>query len=279
MEAGKPSRTAWAAASHRATHQLLDKPVVFEDPLALKIMDPEGEALVRAHLEAQRGREAMRALVVGRSRVVEDALAAAVAGGVRQYVLLGAGLDTFAYRNPYPDLKVFEVDHPATQAWKQGHLERARIAPPPSLTFAPVNFENETLEHGLARAGVDLAAPTVFAWLGVTPYLTREAIRTTLAAIATFPTGSQVVFDYGEPRENLPPDARAWAEATARVMAGIGEPWISFFNPDDIAAELTRLGFSELEDLGGEAMNARYFAGRTDGLAFGPASHVMRATV
>lgn len=279
MEEGKPSRTAWAAASHRASHQLLDRPLVFEDPLALKIMNPEGEALVRQHIEFQRGRGGMRALVVGRSRVVEDTLAAAVKQGVRQYVLLGAGLDTFAYRNPYPDLRVFEVDHPDTQAWKKGHLERAGITPPASLTFASVNFERETLAEGLARNGVDPAGPTVFAWLGVVPYLTREAIMATLAAVAAFPPGSQVVFDYGEPRDNLSGPARALFEARAQVMAGIGEPWISFFDPADIAAELRRLGFSELEDLGGAEMNASYFAGRDDELIFGPAAHVMRARV
>jgi len=279
MEEGKPSRTAWAAASHRASHQLLDRPLVFEDPLALQIMDPEGEALVRQNIEFQRGRGGMRALVVGRSCVVEDTLVAAVKQGVRQYVLLGAGLDTFAYRNPYPDLHVFEVDHPDTQAWKKGHLERAGITPPASLTFAPVNFEREALAGGLGRNGVDPAAPTIFAWLGVVPYLTRDAIMATLVTIAAYPPGSQVVFDYGEPRENLPEPMRALLQARAQVMASIGEPWISFFDPADIAAELRRLGFSELEDLGGDEMNARYFADRGDGLTFGPTAHVMRARV
>lgn len=278
MEEGRPSRTAFAAASHRAVHRLFDEARVFDDPHGVAILGPGAEAHLRANVEAHQGLSRfMRALIVGRSRVAEDALAAAAAKGVDQYVLLGSGLDTFAYRNPFPALKVFEVDFPATQAWKREWVANAGIPVPDSLTYAPVNFEHETLAEGLARAGVDATRPTIFAWLGVVPYLTREAIMANLAVVAGFPAGSAIIFDYAEPRENLSPVARAIADERAKRVAEMGEPWLSFFQPADLAADLRRIGFSELEDLDGPALNARYFAG-TD-LGTGPTTHVMRAVV
>ncbi len=119
-----------------------------------------------------------------------------MARGVGQYVLLGAGLDTFAYRAIRQGLRVFEVDHPATQAWKRARLSEVRIATPDWVTYAPVDFERENIKDGLARAGFDLSRPAMFAWLGVTPYLTREAVMATLAFVATLPKGTEIVFDY-----------------------------------------------------------------------------------
>ncbi len=281
MEEGRPSRTAFGAAGHRASHQLFDRPLVLDDPLALTILGPEITEPMRADPDGagRLGWRTMRALMVARSRVVEGLLAEAVARGVNQYVLLGAGLDTFAYRNPHAGLKVFEVDYPATQAWKRERLSITGIAVPKSLTYAPIDFERQTLAEGLAKGGVDLAAPAIFAWLGVVPYLTREAIMATLSGVAAFPAGSGVVFDYGKPRENMPPAIRAFAEARAQRVAAIGEPWISFFQPDELARELAGLGFAVIEDLNGPILNDRYFKGRTDGLAVGAYAHVMRASV
>ena len=153
------------------------------------------------------------------------------------------------------------------------------VAIPASLTYAPINFETETLADGLGRAGVDLNAPAIFAWLGVVPYLTCEATMATLGSIAAMPAGSQVIFDYGEPRENLPEPARVIAEELARRVAAAGEPWISFFQPPDLAADVKALGYSRIDDFGQAALNTRYFAGRTDGLAVSATAHVMRATV
>ena len=154
LSEGKPSRTAQATANLRAAHQLLDQPRIFDDPLALRIIGVQAEAAVRANL----GRSPIatfRPFVAVRSRYAEDELARAVQRGVRQYVVLGAGLDTFAYRNPYPvsRLRVFEVDHPATQVWKRARLQEAGIAIPESLTFAAIDFETQTLSDGLQRAG------------------------------------------------------------------------------------------------------------------------------
>jgi methyltransferase (TIGR00027 family) len=139
---------------------------------------------------------AFRAFMAARSRYAEDQLARAVERSVKQYVVLGAGLDTFAYRNPYPDLRVFEVDHPATQAWKRGRLQSAGIAVPQSLVFTSVDFERQTLAGRLEPSGFDPKLSAFFSWLGVTPYLTRESCMATLGYIAKLPAGTGIAFDF-----------------------------------------------------------------------------------
>jgi methyltransferase (TIGR00027 family) len=169
MLSGTPSRTARAAAAHRAAHQVLEQGRLFADPLALRILGDEAETVVR-EAEADPSKRRMRLFIAARTRFAEDALAAAVQRGVRQLVVLGAGLDTFAYRSPHGDrLRMFEVDHPATQAWKRQRLADAAIPVPDSLVFAPIDFESETLADGLAAAGFDPARQTFFTWLGVIP--------------------------------------------------------------------------------------------------------------
>ncbi len=173
MQLNTPSRTAQGAAMHRAAHQLVDRPPVFEDPLALRIIGEEAASELREGRDSHALTQStgLRAFVAVRSRFTEDCLTEAVGHGIGQYVLLGAGLDTFAYRVSRTGLRVFEVDHPATQGWKQARLQEVRIAKPDWVIYAPVDFERETLRDGLTRAGFDLAKPAVFAWLGVTPYL------------------------------------------------------------------------------------------------------------
>ncbi|HLY79257.1 MAG TPA: SAM-dependent methyltransferase [Caulobacteraceae bacterium] len=275
MEPGQPSRTALAAASHRAAHQLLEGGQVFSDPLAMSILSVPAAELTRADLRAPATR-GMRLFIAARSRFAEDSLAAAVARGVRQYVLLGAGLDTFAYRNPFDaaGLRVFEVDHPATQAWKQRRLADAGLQAPPSLTFAPIDFERETLAHGLAAAGFDAAAPAFFAWLGVVVYLTRDAVTETLRFIAALP-GGEVVFDYGEPPSAFPEDGQRSVQlARAQRAAAMGEPWITRFAPADMEAMLRRLGFDQIEDLGRAEISRRFYGAEGPG---GPGGHLLRA--
>src|SRR5204862_4639541 len=143
----------------------------------------------------------MRLFVAARSRFSEETMAACVARGVRQVVILGAGLDTFSLRNPHAGVTVYEVDYPATQAWKRERLAQAGVALPPSLTFASVDFERQSLADGLAAAGFRSDRPAYFQWLGVTPYLTREAIVATLDFVAAI-KGAEIVFDYAEPFEN-----------------------------------------------------------------------------
>src|SRR5271157_5063002 len=215
MQLGKPSRTAWAAAAHRAAHQVLEQGRIFTDPLALRILGEDAETVARKAAERPSGRR-MRIFIAVRTRFAEDALAAAVQRGVRQLVVLGAGLDTYAYRGALRDrLRIFEVDHPATQAWKRQRLADAAIPLPPCLTFAPVDFERETLAEGLAAAGFDPARQTFFTWLGVVPYLTEEAIWPTLGFIASLPNGAHVAFDYSDPPASFSAEARIHHESRA----------------------------------------------------------------
>ena len=262
----KPSRTAHRVALRRAGHQLWDNPRVFDDPVALKIIGRNAAAeLQTGRTDFAQGRY-LRAFLVARSRFAEEHLAAAVARGVEQYVVLGAGLDTFAYRNPFEKLQVFEVDYPATQAWKRKLLEAEGIAIPAMLTFAPVDFEEDTLATGLAHAGFKADEPAFFSWLGVTPYLAEETVLGTLRWIAASCKQNGVAFDYAVPRASLSFLNRVAFAALAARVAAAGEPFVGFFDPKKLAHELRTMGFRQIEDLDGDEINARYFAGRSDGL-------------
>jgi methyltransferase (TIGR00027 family) len=258
MQSGQPSRTAWAAAAHRAAHQILEQGRIFSDPLAVRILGQDAEAVAR-EAEARPSSRAMRLFIAARTRFAEDSLAAAIEQGAHQLVVLGAGLDTYAYRSPFGDrFKIFEVDHPATQAWKRERLADAAIPIPPSLTFAPIDFERQTLPEGLAAAGFDSARQTFFTWLGVVPYLTEEAIWSTLAFIASLPNGAHVVFDYSDPPHTLSPAAREYLERRAAHVEALGESWVSYFEADTLKEKLLSLGFTEVEDLGPPRIAARY---------------------
>ncbi len=263
----KPSRTALGVAIRRASHQLYDSPpLVLDDPIAVPIL---GERYRPALEEAAASigesfSVSMRAWLVVRNRLAEDNLAQAVHYGVRQYVLLGAGLDTFAHRNPHPGLQVFEVDHPATQQWKRELALSNGLLEPSCLHYVPVDFEHQDLAQQLAIGGLDFAAPTVFAWLGVVLYLTRPAFRTTRDLIARFPEGSGVIFDYALPRQALAPHELAARDALSARVQSIGEPFQLFFTPEEMRIELTQ--FQRVEDLDARELNARYFANRTDRL-------------
>lgn len=249
----------------RAAHQLYDQPLIFEDPLALRILSDEAAERVRSAEEAAPHPWALglRGFVAARSRCAEEELARAVAQGVRQYVVLGAGLDTFAYRNPFAELRVFEVDHPATQAWKQERLQHAGIAIPEPLRFAPVDFERDTLAHGLEAAGFLRDEPAFFSWLGVVPYLTREAAMATLSFVARLAQGSGIVFDYAIPREQLGEAEQRAFDYLAERVARAGEPFRLFFDPEELEAELRGMGFGKIEDLDSAALRQRWLDGDT----------------
>jgi methyltransferase (TIGR00027 family) len=227
MQSGEPSRTALAAARHRAAHQVLEQGRIFADPLAARILGEDADAIASDAERYPSGRR-MRIFIAARTRFAEDALAAAVERGASQLVVLGAGLDTYAYRGKMRDrVRIFEVDHPATQAWKRRRLAEADIPLPSRLTFAPVDFERETLAHGLEAAGFDPLQQTFFTWLGVVPYLTEEAVWSTLGFIASLPSGAHVVFDYSNPPEALTPEMRAFHDQRAARVAELGEPWMN----------------------------------------------------
>ena len=251
---------------------MLDHPRVFEDPLSLRIIVGAGGSAHAATLEPgrvtrqQRLSPSFRAYMAVRSRYAEDELAGAVANGVRQYVVLGAGLDTFAYRNPHAaaGLRVFEVDHPATQAWKQEQLQATGIPVPAAMAFVSADFERETLAEALRRAPFQFGAPAFFSWLGVVPYLTNQALDETLSFIASLPPASGVVLDYAVPRTSLNAAECLALDALSARVARVGEPFRLFLDPAQLAARLHQTGFRHLEDMGRDAMNARYFSGRAD---------------
>jgi methyltransferase (TIGR00027 family) len=267
---GKPSRTALSVAKRRATHQLVDRPLVFEDPLAVRIVGTTG--LLEG--TSTRRSAGFRAFMAARSRYAEDRLAAAYARGVRQMVILGAGLDTFGYRNPWPDLRVFEVDHPATQAWKQEVLADAGIEVPASLSYVAIDFDHQAL----AVPGLKADEPAFFSWLGVTPYLTEEAFETTVRFVTGLPAGSEVVFDYVILPALMNPRQRAVLEGLSQKVAGTGEPFRLFFDPAELHVQLRDFGFLEIEDLDSRTIDERYFAGRADGLGVrGGSAHLLSA--
>lgn len=262
MESRKPSRTAWAAAAHRGAHQVLEQGRIFADPLALRILGSEAENEVRT-AESDTSRRRMRMFIAARTRFAEDHLAAAVEKGVRQLVVLGAGLDTFAYRSPFLDrLRIFEVDHPATQAWKRKLLQTSAISLPNWLTFAPIDFERETLAESLAAADFDPKLKTFFTWLGVVPYLTEQAVDATLTFIGGLEQGAHVVFDYSDPPEALSPETRAYHDERAQRVRALGEAWLSYFDGETIRLKLRTLGFSEIEDRGPRGIAGLYFPER-----------------
>jgi methyltransferase (TIGR00027 family) len=275
MQIGQPSQTAQRAAAHRAAHQLLEQGRIFHDPLAVRILGESPRAL-EAAARANPGQRGMRLFIAARTRFAESAVAGAVRRGVRQLVVLGAGLDTFAYRNPYAELRVFEVDHPATQGWKRRRLDEAGIAMPASMRFAPVDFERVSLAEGLESAGFDAAAPVIFTWLGVVPYLTEAAVFATLGFIAGLASGGEVVFTYSDPPAAMPAGSAAANRRRAARVKALGEPWLTFFTPQTLHPRLRALGFGEIEDLGPTEVAILYF-GAPAGSPDRKGGHLIRA--
>lgn len=263
MREGTPSRTAWRVALRRAAHQVFDQPVVFDDPLALRILGLTNSSNWEAaglRAPSRPHSVSLRAFLVARSRFAEDTLTAAVSMGVTQYVLLGAGLDTFAYRNPFPQVQVFEVDHPDTQAWKLYLLHEHGIDIPPQTHHVAVDFNHNDLAERLRSTGFDPSQPAVFAWLGVVPYLTDEGFAATLRFLSGSAKGSVLVFDYGLPRHALPSLEQLALDSLSARVAMAGEPFRLFFMSDEIHHRLAESGWELLHDLDRDAINARYFS-------------------
>jgi methyltransferase (TIGR00027 family) len=261
MDNEGPSRTALATAYARAYHQIVDRPRILTDPLAARLLGVTADELSEMGdpTKNRPGSGPRRLFFAARARFVEDRVAAAAAVGVRQVVILGAGMDTFAYRNPHPGLRVFEVDHPATQAWKRKRLAAAGIDLPANLTFVPVDFETQTLAAGLESAGFRRTDPAVFGWLGVVYYLTPDAARATLEYVAGQSAPVEVVFDYLQPGDS--DEDRAHLQERAHRVAAAGEPWFSYFTPEDIAVQLRALGFTDVEDHSAADLVASYLDG------------------
>jgi methyltransferase (TIGR00027 family) len=276
METGKASKTALGVAIRRAAHQLADRPPVLDDPIAVRLVGGDfADKMERAIHPV--GRDA-RAYMAVRSRYVEEQLAEFAAVGGAQYVVLGAGMDTFAYRNPFPALRVWEADLAASQKAKRRMLARAGIQIPKSLTYAVLDLEHHTLAEDLARAGLEAEKPAFFGWMGVAPYLTLEAFRSTLRTIAQLPAGSGVGFDYAVAPETLSAAGRVAFERLAERVAAAGEPFRLFFTPETMEAELRLAGFTRMEQLDYNRLNERYFRDRSDGLKLSAVGLGMLAT-
>jgi methyltransferase (TIGR00027 family) len=289
MEENRVSRTALFTAYFRGYHAVHDEPKVFDDFLAFRLLTGEERAAVEdSFLTGLRSADPVRAasfpdrdsamrsmmqrisslpIVLGRARYTEERLGEAVREGVRQYVILGAGMDTFAFRRPelVEKLRVFEVDHPAMQSFKRRRLAELGWELPAHLHFVPVDFTRESLASALLRTSYDPQALTFFSWLGVTYYLPREAVFATFRAIAAIaPAGSMVVFDYLDTDVFVPEKAAPRIHYMLRAVAGLGEPMQTGFDPLTLSAELAPLGLRVQEDLSPLNIQERYFMGRTD---------------
>ena len=209
MHQGQASRTAIGAAGHRAAHQVLERGIVFADPLALAILGQDADEAIALAKEKPE-RRPLRFFIAMRSRFAEDMASRAMAKGVRQILVLGAGLDTFAYRvQGAEDLKVFELDHPATQRDKRRRLADAEIAEPAHVAYVAHDFERGGMTEALKAAGLKPSQRTFVLWLGVTPYLTEDAVFATLGELAELPGGVEVVFDYANPPHTIEHDGDA----------------------------------------------------------------------
>jgi methyltransferase (TIGR00027 family) len=258
-------------ALYRAVHNLRDQdPKILSDPFAgfLAGFDTDDAAL-EAHDAIPTSRIAgVRTPFVVRNRYAEDELAQAVARGVHQYVILGAGLDSFAYRRPelMQSLQIYEVDHPASQAWKQERLAQLRLAASPGLHYVPIDFEMQTLSSELERAGFEPHAPGFYSWLGTTQYLTRETVVSTIKEIAALASArSETVVQFIAPPATIPDEDAAIANLLAERSAQVGEPWLSYFTPADMEQIVRYAGFNAVEHFGPEEATLRYLQGRTDG--------------
>jgi methyltransferase (TIGR00027 family) len=277
MKPDEPSRTALMVARQRAAHQVLDHGSILNDSFALRILGEDEKDVLSfagAHPLASIG----RLFVAARSRIAEDALSEAVNRGVRQIVILGAGLDTFALRNPHAgrEIRLYEVDHPATQAWKRHRLAEAQIALPPWLVFVPVDFERDSVSEKLAAAGFEPDSPAFFTWLGVVPYLTREAAGNTLDYLASLPN-AEVVFDYMEPPEASSEEVKQVEAERTEQLRKIDERSDSRFEPAAMQELLRSRGFRSIDDIGFAEIASRFGAG-VQGLASGHLGvHVVRA--
>ncbi len=267
---GSFSATAFGTAVMRARHQS-ENPRILSDPIVGRLLTvippPAPPAGLGGNVPERLGNLKPSVFVV-RSRYAEDELALAAERGVRQYVILGAGLETFAFRQPDygVHLTIYEVDHPLTQQWKREALGRAGIQVPANTRWAALNFEQQTLGQGLAVAGFDPTRPAFFSWLGVTQYLTPAAINATLAFVGALPKGTTIVLTFVLPDSELRGDDLATAVGSARVAAAFGEPWLTRFHPEQIIEVARSLGFSEIEHLTPAAVTERYFADRDDSL-------------
>ena len=277
---GRVSRTATLAAGIRAHHRRWHPDPILDDAYAVRLVSPFWRQVANNRLlnwfvvrKLLRPFHPIHTENILRARYAEDRLDEALAAGVRQYVILGAGLDSYALRRPElaEDLRIFEVDQPGMQALKERRVRRVHGGLPAHLTFVPVDFETDRLHEALEVAGFDPRAPAFFSWLGTTYYLTRPAIRETLDSIAAAAApGSRLVLDFLLARHLIPMDGLPLADKLERVVKRLGEPMVSEFIPEELDGELARVGFAPLDKVPPDEQARRYLQGRRDMAAPAP---------
>lgn len=266
------SRTALGVAVLRAAHQVLDaKPLILDDPVALPLLDPDTRAWVRGAPEELQSAPArgLRGHVVTRSRVAEDRLLTSLARGVTQYVILGAGYDTFAYRQSpaTAHVRIFEVDQAGTQDDKRRRLAMAQLPASPNTTFVAVDFARDALADRLRDSGFDPTSPACFSWLGVTMYLESAANDVVFQYVAACPRGSELVFTFAPTAAQTPAPGEASDRGPLAARAAeVGEPWLTFYDPSVLAAHLTSFGFSSVWMPTPAELTTAYFQDRPDDL-------------
>jgi len=276
------SRTAVGVALLRAMHQLHDaSPKILDDPIVPRLLDEGMLRQAQENLEWHRNPRtaALRSHVVLRSRYAEDCLEQAVSSGVRQYVILGSGFDTFAYRQPAwaAPLRIFEVDHTVSQQAKLERLRSSSIPIPANLEFVSADFELSSLKDILARSFLNFRAPAFFSSLGVLVYLPQDSIKEIFQLVAAFPRNSELVFTFSQ-AEHSDGD-KGDGPSLAEEAAMVGEPWRSYHDRDTLRRELLEAGFSRVSFLSPEEAESLYYRDRSDGLPPPRRSSIARAVV
>lgn len=283
------SRTADAAAAVRALHRLSGPPIIFDDPFALDLTSAGWRRICRSRFlcwlfveKIMGGLRPVAGQVLSRARYAEDCLEEAMAAGIEQYVIIGAGLDSFALRRTdlSSRLAVFELDHPDTQRAKRNRVASLGHELPGRLEFVPIDFEKESVDTALARSSFSSEKRAFFSWLGTVPYLSEEAVFSVLGTVSSLASsGSELVFDYAVPSDLLDDADRRTVARLRRFTARRGEPIVSFFDPAVLAERVSRLDYRVLDNLTPAEQNRRYFSDRSDGLTSLSGSYYMRLAV
>lgn len=268
MRDGEGSSTALGVSVIRATHQIVDdSPHILEDPISQRLLDDVIVEQIQRESEKYRSRQArgLRSHIVLRSRYAEDELREAVVRGVRQFVNLGAGYDTFSYRQPEwaTDVQILELDHPATQKDKRAHFAAKGLKDPDNLAFVPTDLEADTLGKDIESAPIDLRKPIWISCLGVLAYLRRQTVHRIFETIVGLPKGSGIVFAFAPDKGSTNSTAGA-PISVADQAADLGEPWLTRFTPEDLKAELEVYGFTEVAFLEPREAESKYYRNRTD---------------
>jgi methyltransferase (TIGR00027 family) len=268
MLPGQPSRTLLGPAVRRAAHQVLDCPRIFDDPIAVGLVPEASEPAILGRLDDHHTRDAMlfRSLFALRSRFAEDRLAKAAARGARQYVIVGAGLDTFPWRQPEyaRAMRIFAADHVATLAWTQVRFWERGLAKPANLTFVPMDLEADRVGERLAEFGFDPKVASFCSVLGVMQYLDGDAVEALLRFASSLGSNSEIVFSFVLPDHGTNRDE--FAHGFGSNVEALGERWKTFHWPRDLVEQLRRLGFRDVFHLTPECAQQHYFSGRQDGL-------------